>query len=153
MESLSQIWYQIQGYLFPHLEDALGPLSDKEKELVAVLELIRIEEFIPCYVGYRGRPAKERRVLARAYVAKMVYNLSTTRELIDRLRGSRRFGRLCGWERVSEIPSESNFSRSTAFALSLPRPRYVHGRNLQHRLNPRLCSKIVGIMVYMSLTI
>lgn len=142
MESLSQIWYQIQGYLFPYLEDALGPLSDKDKKLVAILELIRIEQFIPCYVGYRGRPAKERRALARAYVAKMVYNLSTTRELIDRLAGSRRFRRLCGWERVSEIPSESTFSRSfKEFSLG-QLPHRVHEALIQRHNERRLVGHI-----------
>ncbi|MCP4375335.1 MAG: transposase, partial [bacterium] len=46
--------------------------------------------------------------------AKAVYNLSTTRMLIDRLMCDKTLRRICGWERQSDIPSESTFSRAFA---------------------------------------
>jgi hypothetical protein len=42
----------------------------------------------------------------------MVYNLSTTKDLIDRLKTDRVLRQICGWEKQVEIPSESTFSRS-----------------------------------------
>ena len=47
--TLSQYWAKIQGTLFPWLEEELDPLTEKQQQLVAILELVRIEEFLPCY--------------------------------------------------------------------------------------------------------
>ena len=43
---LSHIWFRMQKDLFPHLETELSPLSDKERKLVSILELIRVEEYV-----------------------------------------------------------------------------------------------------------
>jgi hypothetical protein len=59
----------------------LGPLTAKQQELVTTLELVRIEEFIPSSRGFPGRPRKDRTAIARAFVAKMVYNKATARAL------------------------------------------------------------------------
>jgi hypothetical protein len=45
-ENLAQAWLNIQGSLFPWLAEELGPLTEKQQELVTTLELVRIEEFI-----------------------------------------------------------------------------------------------------------
>jgi hypothetical protein len=55
-ETLSQTWLSIQISLFPWLSEELGPLTKKQQELVAILELIRIEEFIYSSSGFPGRP-------------------------------------------------------------------------------------------------
>ncbi len=44
MHILSQIWSNIRNHLFPTLEKVLPPLSEKQRKLVAILELIRIEK-------------------------------------------------------------------------------------------------------------
>ena len=49
--------------------------------------------------------------MARAFIAKSVYNLQTTRDLIDRLHIDRTLRILCGWRYSNSIPSESKFSR------------------------------------------
>jgi hypothetical protein len=49
--------------------------------------------------------------IARAMIAKSVYNMQTTRDLIDRLHSDRTLRVLCGWRYKSDIPSESKFSR------------------------------------------
>ncbi len=54
---------------------------------------------------------KDREELARAFIAKSVYNLQTTRDLIDRLHIDRTLRILCGWRHATDIPSESKFSR------------------------------------------
>src|SRR6266540_889099 len=83
--TLSQFWLTIQATLFPWLEEELGELSEKQRQLVSILELSRIESFIRTSVGWPGRPEKDRRPMARAFVAKAVYNMATTRQLLERL--------------------------------------------------------------------
>lgn len=113
LEELSQIWTRIQGTLFPFLRENLGPLSEMQQKLVMVLELIRIEKFVHAPIGRCvGRSPKDRRALARAFVTKAVYNMPTTKDVIDRLRGDTNLRRICGFERRSDIPDESTFSRA-----------------------------------------
>lgn len=119
MRNLSQHWMNIQASLFPWLEDELGPLSENQQQLVTVLEIARIEQFIPYFYGCVGCPLEDRRSIARAFVAKAVYNMPTTVALIDRLLSDKNLRRICGWERKDEIPSESTFSRAfSEFAIS-----------------------------------
>jgi hypothetical protein len=114
MESIASIWERIQAVLFPHLHQSLDePLTDKQRQLVGVLEVARIEEHVPSgFLQWRGRRRKDRRVLARAFVAKAVYNLPTTEALIEVLRNSRNLRRLCGWAPEDPLPSASTFSRA-----------------------------------------
>ena len=44
-------------------------------------------------------------------IAKSVYNMQTTRDLIDRLHSDRVLRVLCGWRYKNDIPSEAKFSR------------------------------------------
>ena len=111
MHTLSHAWYSIQRTLFPFIEEESGPLSEPLKKLVATLELVRIEEFIPAApVRMPGRPPASRRALARAFVAK---DLPTTRTLIDMLTNSPMLRRICGWERQADIPDEATSWHST----------------------------------------
>lgn len=68
--SLAQWWSNIQGTLFPLIERELDSLTEKQQELVTILEVIRIERFIPDYRFYEGRPRKTRAAIARSFVAK-----------------------------------------------------------------------------------
>ncbi len=113
-EKLSQFWGRIQGDLFPWLKEELGPLSPKLQELVAILELVRIEDHIRSTAGEPGRPPKDRAAIARAFVAKAVYGFSTTRMLLDRLHSDVPLRRICGFESRREIVDESTFSRAFA---------------------------------------
>ena len=113
-ELLKQFTRVLQGVLFPTLEEELGPLTEKHRQLVALLSLIRIEAMIACWAGGVGRPAKDRRAIARAFVAKAVYNMSTTRQLLEHLSVDNALRRICGWESRREIPHESQFSRAFA---------------------------------------
>jgi hypothetical protein len=132
----------MQRELFPHLEKELSPLSDKEKKLVLVLELVRIEEFVPRRWWSRGRPWKERSLLARAFVAKMVYNILTTEELIERLDKDDNLRRLCGWEKVEKLPSESTFSRVFHAFAANKLPHRVHEALLKKYEAERLVGHI-----------
>jgi hypothetical protein len=63
----------------------------------------------------RGRRRKDLKPLARAFIAKMVYNLPTTKSLIDRLHSDKTLRQICGWEYRGQIPSEATFSRGFAY--------------------------------------
>jgi hypothetical protein len=65
-ETLSQTWLSIQISLFPWLSEELGPLTKKQQELVAILELIRIEEFIYSSPDFPGRPPKDLTAIAKS---------------------------------------------------------------------------------------
>lgn len=125
-DTLSQSWLTIQGSLFPWLTEEIGALTQKQQELVTTLEVLRVEEFIYSSRGFPGRPPKDRTAIARAFVAKMVYNMPTTRVLLDRLQTDISMRRICGWERVSDIPEECTFSRAFAEFSQSQFPARVH---------------------------
>ena len=126
LEYISQYWFRVQLELFPWLEDTVGELSAKQRLLVSILELVRIGEFMPSTSGLPGRNPKERAAIARAFVAKAVYNMPTTRYLLDRLSSDQKLLRICGWERTGDVPSESTFSRAFAEFSATQLPTRVH---------------------------
>ena len=93
---------------------------------MAVLNLVPVEGFVHHGHGAVGRPPADRQAIARAFVAKAVWDLPTTRALIDRLRHDPTLRRLCGWSRVSEIPDESTFSRAFAGFAEAGLPGRMH---------------------------
>ncbi|MDX8397404.1 MAG: hypothetical protein R8K49_03695 [Mariprofundaceae bacterium] len=56
---LSQIWKRTQISFFPQLEETLEPLTNKQQQLVTILEFIRIEEHLRSYDGALGRRLKD----------------------------------------------------------------------------------------------
>lgn len=110
MHTISSILNGIQRSLFPILEEELGPLTPYHKDLVSILEVVRIEDWIPDNYWF-GRPSANRKALGRAFVAKAVNNAPTTRAFRDRLLSDPVLRRMCGWERRSQVPSEATFSR------------------------------------------
>ena len=142
MHILSQIWNTIQRSLFPALDEELGPLTDKQRALVAILELVRVEDFTRTPWAWTGRKAHRRVPLARAFVAKAICNLPTTRALIDQLESSPALRRICGWERRHEIPDESTFSRAFAEFAATLLPQRVHAALIEKYEAPRLVGHI-----------
>jgi hypothetical protein len=124
--TLLQFWNRIQGSLFPWLEEQLDPLTERQQQLITILELVRIEQFLPDTFGYEGRPQKTRDAIARSFIAKMVYNLDTTTFLIERLKTDKSLRRICGWESRAQLPSESTFSRAFADFANTSLPQHVH---------------------------
>ena len=104
----------------------MGSLTEKQQQLVQTLEVIRIEQMIPSRLRMPGRPRKDRAAVARAFVAKAVYDMPTTRLLLDRLATDVVLRRICGWERRREMPSESVFSRAFAEFAHSQLPQRVH---------------------------
>ena len=111
-EMLSDYWYAFQQELFPRLEGELGPMGERYELFVAVLELVRVEALLPYFRGQVGRPEEDRAALARAFIAKAVFDIPTTRGLIERLEVDGRLCRLCGWSGAGRLPSEATFSRA-----------------------------------------
>lgn len=67
MKKVSQIWFNIQGFLFPFIEKEIEqPLTEKLKQLVATLELIRIEDFVHIPDYWHGQSPKNRKQIARS---------------------------------------------------------------------------------------
>ena len=113
-ETLSNYWYAFQQELFPRLETDLGCLSERYEFFVTVVEFVRLEVLLPSISGLPGRPPEDRAALARAFIAKAVFDIPTTRALIERLQVDRTLYRLCGWSGVCRLPSEATFSRGFA---------------------------------------
>jgi transposase len=142
VKTLSQYWLRIQKSLFPWLEEQLGELTEKEEKLVTMLELIRIERFPAFSRSLYGRPPKERAAIARAFVAKAVYNMPTTRALLDRLASDKKLRRICGWEQKGGIPSEATFSRAFAEFSESQLPACVHEAMISENLSEDIVSHI-----------
>jgi hypothetical protein len=110
--NLSKMWRKIKNIensLFPELQEQLGILSSKEEKLIKILDFAQIENNVTV-VKITNTP-KDREEMARSFIAKSVYNMQTTRDLIDRLKIDRTLRVLCGWRYANAIPSEAKFSR------------------------------------------
>ncbi len=136
--TLSQYWNKIQGSLFPWLEEELDPLTEKQRQLITILEVTRIEQLLPDTRWCEGRPPKTRSAIARSFVAKMVYNINTTTFLIERLKCDKNLRRICGWESISQLPSESTFSRAFAEFADTQLPQRVHQALIQRTLGTEI---------------
>ena len=143
MSTLFKIITTIQQTLFPALEKELAaPLGDKGQLFVAVAELARPERFVERFEWQGvGCPRKWRLPVVFAFVAKAVWNIPTTRGLIDRLAHDPTLRRLCGWDKASEIPSEATFSRAFAEFTRAELPQAIHETLVKRRLGEQ---KLVG---------
>jgi len=143
MNLLSQLWFQVQNLLFPHLENKFEePLTDKLKELVTVLEFIRVERYVITPKYQHGRYPLNRVQIIKAFIAKSVYNMDTTRQLIDLLKTSSSLRRICGWEKVSDIPHESSFSRVFAELANSELPQRIHKTIIEQHVSHRIVGHI-----------
>ena len=148
---LAAIWRGIQVCLLPNLQECRDdPLTQRLKQFIAILEIVRIEDHVTTPPppdesprGHPGRPRQDRDPIARAFVAKALYNLPTTDLLIEMLHLQPNLRRLCGWERRSQIPSAATFSR--AFA------EFAHTR-LGDALHAALVKKHVGRQLVLHLS-
>ena len=141
-DQLNQFLRVCQGELFPALEEELGSLTDKHQLVVKVLNVIQLEVCIGSWTRGVGRPVKDRRAIARAFVAKAVYNMSTTRQLLERLLCDVTLRRICGWESQREIPHESAFSRAFAEFAKSELPQRLHAALIQETQKDRLIGHI-----------
>ena len=141
-EILSHTWQHIQSFLFPMIWKEIGALTEKQQLLVNVLELAKLEEHFPYAGRCPGRPLEDRVAIGRAFIAKMVFNMATTRLLLDRLESDPTVRRLCGWERREEVPSESTFSRAFAEFAESRLPERVHQALIEKNLGEQIVGHI-----------
>ena len=107
-----------------------------------VVELVRVEEWLPYSRGWRGRPLKDRAALARAFLAKAVLDVPTTQGLVERLRTEGLLRRLCGWEAAGGVPSEATFSRAFAEFAASDLPGRLHEALLDRTLEGHLAGHV-----------
>jgi hypothetical protein len=144
MNRIARWWGRVQAVLFRGVEAGLEePLTEQQRKLVAVLEVVRIEAHVPLRVRlWTGRPGHDRRPVARVFVAKAVYNEPTTVAFLERLRTERNLCRICGWDHPGEVPSEATFSRAFAeFAASGLGDR-VHEALVEQHARPLLVGHV-----------
>jgi len=142
-ERVSWLMGTLQRYLFPRLEECgERPLTEKEQQLASILEVLQIEKFVGRPVQRFGRKPWERPALARAFVAKTVYNHPHTRATIEALQASPGLRRLCGLVRRSDIPSEATFSRAFAEFARSGLGEKVHAALVAEWVKPELVGHI-----------
>jgi len=143
-ERISWLMGTLQRHLFPRLEECWErSLTDKEQQLVSILELVQIEKFVvPSSPGRLGRKRHDRRALALAFVAKAVYNYPFTCSIREALRTSRGLRRICGYGRRCDIPSESVFSRAFAEFAGMSLGEKVHEAMVEKFAKPGLVGHI-----------
>jgi len=140
---LGRLWNSIQAWLFPMLEDELGALDDKHREFVAVCETCTPQTHMDTYrwVG-NGCPPNSRLALCKAFIAKAVWDFPTTRDLIDAVRYRPTLRRLCGWETLNEVPSESTFSRAFAAFAEDELPQRIQEAMIVSRYGTKIAGHI-----------
>ena len=128
----------LETTLFPLLKEELRveELSTKEAKLIKILDFAEIEKNITV-VTITNTP-KDREEMARAFIAKSVYNMQTTRDLIDRLRIDRTLRVLCGWRYAKDIPSESKFSRVFDELSQLEIAQKTHEKFIEEYLSDKI---------------
>ena len=139
---LSSYWCAFQEYLFPTIEAELGPLGERYQLFIAVLELVRVEQHLPCFRTLRGRPQQDRMALARAFIAKAVFQIDTTRALLERLANDRALRCLCGWNSIRTIPSEATFSRAFAGFAEGALPSRLHEALIENTMQEQLVGHV-----------
>jgi hypothetical protein len=143
MSALIDVFFRLQRQLFPLLEEEIGPLSPLDEQFGQVIALTDLGSLLRRYewVG-NGCPPHARVWLLHAFIAKSVYQFPTTSALIDALRTRPTLRRLCGWESVGDLPSESTFSRAFAVFAADELPQQIHERMVKTHAGPKLVGHV-----------
>ena len=141
-ERLTQFSHLSQTCLFERLAAQVGELTGEGRLLVSVLGMVALGRHIPCVRGWRGRPSKDRLALATAFVAKSIYQIETTRKLIERLHSDRQLLCLCGWNEFRQVPHEATFSRAFAEFAASELPQRLHEALIRNTHRDRLVGHI-----------
>lgn len=132
----------LQQRLFPALRQELGPLSERMEEFVRALALVGLDGFVVVRHG-RGRRPHDRSSIARAFLAKAIFNLPHTRALLERLAQDEILRRLCGFETAADVPDETVFSRAFAEFAKTELPQRVQQALVQRTRAQRLVGHIL----------
>ena len=140
MNNLSDMYFNMQCRLFPLLEEEIGEITEKLQEFLQIIELVKPSRFIDGALSWcgLGRRMKSRESIFRAFVLKSVYNLPTTKVLIENLIGNSTWRQLCGWEYSSQVPSEATFSRAFEELSKLKLLDEIHGAVIKENYKDKL---------------
>lgn len=85
MIKLADMFYNIQHYLFPELEEILGELTVKHKEFVRTIELIDIKKYAASF-AWKGVGCKphDREAIIKSYKGTIVEKVPRRLELQDK---------------------------------------------------------------------
>jgi hypothetical protein len=75
-------------------------------------------------------------------VAKAVWNLPTTRAILERLQVDATMRRMCGWESAAAVPDEATFSRAFAEFAANELGQKVHAALIEKTQKQRLIGHI-----------
>ena len=131
--------------MFPHLDECLpAPLTEQEERLVKILELVKIEKYVPNSADRQllGRPIKERDAIARSFLAKAVLRYQHTSSLRHALRSTPNIRAICGFARRRDVPSESTFSRAFAEFAKAGLGTVVHDALVKEHLSTELIGHV-----------
>ncbi|MDY0172978.1 MAG: transposase [Candidatus Cloacimonadaceae bacterium] len=144
-ERISWLMGTLQQSLFPHLDECLpAPLTEQEERLVKILELVKIEKYVPNSADRQllGRPIKERDAIARSFLAKAVLRYQHTSSLRHALRSTPNIRAICGFARRRDVPSESTFSRAFAEFAKAGLGTVVHDALVKEHLSTELIGHV-----------
>ena len=139
---LLQFGHLLQQELFPRVEESVGPLSPQLQLLTSTSALLPLDRSLSALRARTGRPAKDRTALATAFVAKAIFNLPTTRDLIDRLKADVALRQVCGWPSPQAVPHESKFSRAFSQFAASELPQQLHRAVIEATQAQRLVGHI-----------
>ena len=111
MRTISSFLSGIQKTLFSVLEEEWGELTECHRKVITTLELVGIDRGINDDYTY-GRPVSNRKALARAFVAKMIYNAPFNNHFRERILTDPVLRRICGWTSRDRVPGEPTFPRA-----------------------------------------
>lgn len=139
---ISKFFIKVQK-TFSFVEEEMGELTERHRKFIFLLEMIPLEGLVKCkYFRDEGRPEISRIAIARSFIAKTFYNLSTNTMLIDRLHCDHTLRRLCGFERKSDIPSESTYSRVFHAFAEYRLPEKIHEAMVKEAFEERMVGHI-----------
>jgi len=142
---VSWLMETVQQSLFPHLDECLpSPLTEPEKLLVKILELVQIEKHVPVSAKQQwlGRPLQEREAIARAFVAKAVLRYQHTSSLRHELLSTPNLRMICGFTRRQDVPSGSTFSRAFAEYAEADLGTLVHDALVEEHMSVELIGHV-----------
>ena len=123
-KAISWLLRNLDRSLFPQLEECWSIAStEKEQQLVSILELIQIEKYVPWSAinQWVGRKLCERESMARSFMAS-VYGFAFTRSLIEAPTTTPTLRQICGFEHFSDTPSRVYFFTGGPWSSSSLRP-------------------------------
>lgn len=112
------------------------------QKLIHTIETLQLNLSLPADSQFLGRKRADRLTLAQCFVAKCVLNITTTKALIERLAIDASLRRIVGYDRKTEVPNESTFSRAFAEFANMELFQHNHGTLIKTHLGDTLIDNL-----------